>query len=172
MIDEYMTLTDEDEEDNEDQAQERNNDEGEGGGGYHEEEGEEEEKLLLFQSIKNYNTKVFKEITSRNPSCISYRDDKGNTPLILATIVGWRKAIKILIRNGSDLDAQNHKGNTCCHYAFILPNYTDIQRYFYRKKANFTIVNEKNFNCKYQQLPLSASSPSLASGVGKGKSRE
>jgi hypothetical protein len=141
MIDEYMNL-------NEDDDEERGEGEKEG---QHEQE-EEEEKQLLFQSIKNYNTKVFKEICGRNPSCISYRDDKGNTPLILATIVGWRKAIKILIRNGSDLNCQNYKGNTCCHYAFILPNYTDIQRYFYRKKADLTILNEKNFTCKYQQL--------------------
>jgi hypothetical protein len=113
---------------------------------------EDTERILLFQAIRNYNTKVLKEILNRNPHCVSYRDERGNTPLIMATIVGWRKAIKLFIKGGADLDCKNHKGNTSCHYAFILPNYGDVQRYFYRKKANLFLLNERGFTCKYHRL--------------------
>jgi hypothetical protein len=116
----------------------------------------DDERKLLFQAIRNYNTMVLKEILNRNPDCVSYRDERGNTPLILATIVGWRKAIKLFIKTGADLDCRNHKGNTSCHYAFILPNYGDIQRYFYRKKANLFLVNERGYTCKYHRLSNTA----------------
>jgi hypothetical protein len=44
-------------------------------------------------------------------------DMRGNTPLILATEQNNLRAVQMLLRKGSFIDAQNGEGNTCLHIA-------------------------------------------------------
>ena len=67
-----------------------------------------------------------------------------NTPLIVATAVGWKKAIRLLLKRGADVNAQNRFGNTSLHYACLHEN-DEIQNYLRRKNALSSIRNERGF---------------------------
>lgn len=47
-----------------------------------------------------------------NPSLANHRDERGFTPLVLATYMGQKEVAEVLIENGAEIDAQDALGNT------------------------------------------------------------
>ena len=48
----------------------------------------------------------------------SYQIDKGNTILLVACQNGHKRVAKAALRRGGDINAANHRGNTCLHFCF------------------------------------------------------
>jgi hypothetical protein len=105
------------------------------------------ELVEFLSAIRSNDGLLFKEMLANNPNLIYGRDGNGNTALILSTIVGWRKGIKLLIKKGADVNAQNRFGNTCLHFAHAMDSSEDIQRYFVKKNASTQIRNERGLCC-------------------------
>jgi hypothetical protein len=103
----------------------------------------------LFRAIGSYDTKLLKLLIETQTHLIHGRDRNGNTPLMLATVVGWRKAIKLLIKQGVDINASNRFGNTCSHFANALPDCEDMERYFRRKNAATHLLNERGISATH-----------------------
>lgn len=101
----------------------------------------------FFSAIRSNDGSQFKEMLANNCNLIYGRDGNGNTALILSTIVGWRKGIKLLIKKGADVNAQNRFGNTCLHFAYAMDASDDIQKYFVKKNASTQIRNERGLCC-------------------------
>lgn len=106
--------------------------------------GRERSKLdCLMRSIQTQDNEQFKTLLNENKNLIYSRDHNGNTALVAATMFGWKRGIKNLIKRGADLDAQNRFGNTSLHYASAIEEHHEIKRYLLRKKASSTIRNER-----------------------------
>lgn len=97
----------------------------------------------LMRAIQVQDTEKFKFLLSENKNLIFCRDQDGNTALVAATLYGWKRGIKTLIKKGADLDAQNRFGNTSLHYASAIEQHNEIKRYLIRKQASSTIRNER-----------------------------
>jgi hypothetical protein len=98
---------------------------------------------FLMRSIQNQDNEQFKSLLNENKNLIYCRDQNGNTALVAATLFGWKRGIKNLIKRGADLDAQNRFGNTSLHYASAIEDHHEIKRYLIRKQASTTIRNER-----------------------------
>lgn len=97
----------------------------------------------LMRSIQDQDTEKFKFLLNENKNLIYCRDQDGNTALVAATLFGWKRGIKTLIKRGADLDAQNRFGNTSLHYASAIEEHHEIKRYLIRKQASSSIRNER-----------------------------
>jgi hypothetical protein len=97
----------------------------------------------LMRAIHSQNNEQFKSLLNENKNIIFARDQNGNTALVAATLFGWKRGIKNLIKRGADLDAQNRFGNTSLHYASAFEEHSEIRRYLIRKQASATIRNER-----------------------------
>jgi ankyrin repeat protein len=106
---------------------------------------------FLFAAIESTDSESIKNLLDTNSNLLYCRDTDGNTPLIAATIRGWRKAIKLLIKKGADVNSQNRYGNTALHFSCALGDREDISRYLLKKNALSTVKNERGVscNCKY-----------------------
>lgn len=102
------------------------------------------ETSTLMNAIIEADSDTFKETLNNNEKLLFCRDENGNTPLIIATAVGWKKAIRLLLKRGADVNAQNRFGNTSLHYA-CLHESDEIQNYLRRKNALSSIRNERGF---------------------------
>lgn len=78
-----------------------------------------------------------------NADCL---DGAGNTPLIVACQNGSLQICKLLMANGADLNAQNHKGNTALHYCFNY-GYEDIGTYLIEHGADDLQTNSEGLTC-------------------------
>ena len=110
------------------------------------------ELYAFFSSIRSNDGPLFKEMLASNPNLVYGRDSNGNTALILSTIVGWRKGIKLLIKRGADVNSQNRFGNTCLHFAHAMDGSGDIQRYLMKKTASDKIRNERGLCCDIRNI--------------------
>ncbi len=48
---------------------------------------------------------------------IEIKDQEGNTPLLLASFLGWNKGIELLVYGGANIEAQDHQGASSLHLA-------------------------------------------------------
>lgn len=97
----------------------------------------------LMWAIKTQNNESFRELLNSGKNLLYARDSNGNTALIVATMYGWKRGIKNLIKRGAELNAQNRFGNTPLHFASAAEEYKDIKRYLLRKEASGLIRNER-----------------------------
>ena len=111
------------------------------------------ELSAFFESIHSNDGPLFKKMLANNANLIYGRDRNGNTALMISTLVGWRKGIKLLIKHGADVNAQNRFGNTCLHFAHAMSGGEDIQRYLVKKTASDKIRNERGLCCLIKSGP-------------------
>ena len=66
----------------------------------------------VFDCIKNRKTEVLKTLLSGNPKLTEAKDQRGFTPLILATYFDNEAATKILVEHNAPINAKDASGNT------------------------------------------------------------
>ena len=88
-------------------------------------------ELALFGEEGEYDCSVFHDV----------RDDYGNTLLMACCHNGFKRGVKLFVKNGWDLNASNKYGNTSLHFAWERGQ-RKIAEYLKKKGANETLVNE------------------------------
>lgn len=71
-----------------------------------------ENKEIFFTEIRNGNISKVKELASRNTNLIRIKDDRGSTPLILATYYNHIEISIFLLEHGALIDEKDETGNT------------------------------------------------------------
>ena len=66
----------------------------------------------FFNEIRNGNLEQVVGIYSSNPRLLNAKDERGSTPLILATYYGHAQISRFLLENGADVEAKDGSGNT------------------------------------------------------------
>eukprot|EP01041_Mallomonas_annulata_P004248 gene4248-8444_t len=64
----------------------------------------------------------------------------GNSLLVVAAQMGWRKGVKFLMKKGADLNLQNQAGNTALHFADAF-GHTDVVQFLLKHGADTNIKN-------------------------------
>jgi hypothetical protein len=77
---------------------------------------------------------------------IDFQDDQGNTLLHIAAQNGAKRLVKLCLRRGADLNAQNLNGQTALHFAFGY-GYNEVGEYLVSKGADDSIVNRDKLTC-------------------------
>jgi len=77
---------------------------------------------------------------------IENRDEHGNTLLIVSAQQNDKKMLKLLLRRGADINAQNSTGNTALHYTNEY-KFTALTEYILNKGGNDTLLNMKGLTC-------------------------
>ncbi|GAH88938.1 unnamed protein product, partial [marine sediment metagenome] len=73
----------------------------------------------IHQMAVQGNVEAVKSMIVQNPALIHIQDTYGNTPLHLASYHGRTEIIKLLLRQGADVNARNNFGGT----ALLLASY-------------------------------------------------
>ena len=63
--------------------------------------------MTIFDSIRNNQLDALTKLLTSDPNLVNQADEKGFTPLVLATYVGNREAAELLIDQGADLNYQD-----------------------------------------------------------------
>lgn len=66
----------------------------------------------LFNAIRNGDIEMVVSITTAHPELINIKDQRGSTPLLLATYYGNQDMTEALLAHKPDLNAQDGSGNT------------------------------------------------------------
>mmetsp|Transcript_7720 Transcript_7720/g.24290 ORF Transcript_7720/g.24290 Transcript_7720/m.24290 type:complete len:1199 (+) Transcript_7720:59-3655(+) len=77
---------------------------------------------------------------------IENRDEHGNTLVIISAQQNNKKMLKLLLRRGADINAQNSTGNTALHYANEY-KFDALTEYILNKGGDDTILNMKGLTC-------------------------
>lgn len=77
---------------------------------------------------------------------MQYQDDTGNTLLHIASQNGNKRMIKLCLRRGAEINAQNLNGQTPIHFAYSY-GYSAVGEYLVSKGADDTILNKDGLTC-------------------------
>ena len=76
----------------------------------------------------------------------------GNTLLHISAQNGHKRVVKLLLRSGADINAQNNQGQTVLHFAFAF-GFNELGEYMISKGADDSILNKSGLTC-YEGLSL------------------
>ena len=97
--------------------------------------------IPLHEAIKAEDEEEIHRLIELHPESIHMnQEDRGLTPLMLATIYERLDLVEMLLELGATLDQQSFSGNTALHYAAYLDN-KDIFDLLVKKGANEEIVD-------------------------------
>jgi len=94
----------------------------------------------VFKALHDKDFRTFKNLIEENNDVLESVDIYGNSILITAAFLGFRKVVRYLIRKGSNLDDSNFNGNTALHFAKEL-GHLEITDYLLKKGASQEVEN-------------------------------
>lgn len=68
--------------------------------------------MKIIDAIRAGQIDMVEQSLKIDPSVINQKDERGFTPLIMATYVGQTEIVKLLIQNGADINQKGAQGNT------------------------------------------------------------
>jgi len=77
---------------------------------------------------------------------VENRDEHGNTLVIIAAQQNNKKMLKMLLRRGADINAQNSMGNAAIHYTHEY-KFDALAQYILDKGGDDTLLNMKGLTC-------------------------
>mmetsp|Transcript_21852 Transcript_21852/g.36825 ORF Transcript_21852/g.36825 Transcript_21852/m.36825 type:complete len:1703 (+) Transcript_21852:133-5241(+) len=77
---------------------------------------------------------------------MDYQDDTGNSLLHIAAQNGNKRMVKLCLRRGADLNAQNLQGQTPLHFTYSY-GYAEVGEYLVQKGADDSIRNKDGLTC-------------------------
>ena len=75
------------------------------------------EKTALHYCADNLETQCAEMVLEKDKSIIDWKDEQGYTPMALAVIAGNMNLLKLLIREGADIDCVDNEGHKLSHWA-------------------------------------------------------
>ena len=77
---------------------------------------------------------------------MDYQDDTGNSLLHIAAQNGNKRMVKLCLRRGADLNAQNLQGQTPLHFTYSY-GYAEVGEYLVQKGADDSVRNKDGLTC-------------------------
>jgi len=105
--------------------------------------------------IQNNRYTEAEAIITSNAYLVHLVDEFGNTLLTIASQNNRKRFVKLFLRHGADINAQNGQGNAPLHYCSAY-NFTEVADYLIKKGANPKVRNHS------QALPSQMSQASLS----------
>lgn len=68
--------------------------------------------MELINYIRSGQAGPLSDLLKKNPDLVNTRDERGFTPLVLATYLGQKEIAELLIDHGAEINAQDALGNT------------------------------------------------------------
>ena len=99
-------------------------------------------KDALFTAIRANDLDTVKEILKDDPALVHQTDQRGSTPLLLATYYGFKELTAALLSHGPDVNAKDGSGNTPL-MGVCFKGYPEIAKLLIDNNAD---VNAVNFN--------------------------
>ncbi len=94
----------------------------------------------LFHSIRSKEADRVTTLVTAEPVLLDARDNRGSTPLVLATYLGDLAMTKALVGAGAKIDAQDAAGNTAL-MGVCFKGYEDIAGYLLEQGADPGVIN-------------------------------
>lgn len=66
----------------------------------------------LFDAIRNGDLEMVQAIITAHPELVNIKDQRGSTPLLLATYYGNQDISEAILKHKPDLNAKDSSGNT------------------------------------------------------------
>lgn len=114
---------------------------------------------LIIQArrcVQNNRYKDAEELVMAHPELVKMADEHGNTLLTIASQNNRKRFVKLFLRHGADIDAQNAQGNSALHYCSAY-NFNEVSDYLISKGANPAVRNRS------QLLPSQMSTQNISS---------
>lgn len=96
----------------------------------------------IFDAIRSGELNSVKNILSQNPDIINSLDQRGSTPLLLATYYGSEDITRTILQYNPEVNAQDASGNTAL-MGVCFKGYVTIAKMLIEAGAD---VNLKNYN--------------------------
>ncbi|MGB5361371.1 MAG: ankyrin repeat domain-containing protein, partial [Eudoraea sp.] len=100
----------------------------------------EDTVTTFFNEIRKGNIETIKELVTQFPDLVNSLDQRGSTPLILATYYDFREISNFLLEQGAKIDAKDASGNTAL-MGTSFKGLVEIAKDLIKRGAN---VNERN----------------------------
>tara|TARA_R110002051_G_scaffold230027_1_gene292069 strand:+ start:358 stop:840 length:483 start_codon:yes stop_codon:yes gene_type:complete len=94
----------------------------------------------FYSAIRNGDTKLIDELITKDPSLINIKDQRGSTPLILATYYGHGDLANLLLERGADIDGKDGSGNTAL-MGVCFKGFAEIAKKLVDKGAKVNVIN-------------------------------
>jgi len=104
-----------------------------------------QQKKDLFTKCRNNRYRQVEDLFSSGMP-VNTADEHGNTCLHIACQNGNKHMVKVCLRWGADINAQNAQGQTPLHFVFAY-NYDQVGAYLISKGAKDTVLNFFGYSC-------------------------
>ena len=94
----------------------------------------------FFREIRNGNIEAVQEILKTAPELVNSKDERGSTPLILASYYNHLQIANLLLDQGAAIDAKDASGNSAL-MGVCFKGFAEVAKELIEKGAN---INERN----------------------------
>ena len=102
------------------------------------------ESTTLFEAVKNKDLKAVQKFIE-NGADVNFKEDRGDTVLMLASATGQIDLVKYLVENGADVNLYEFRGSTAISEA-SRKGHLEVVRYLVENGANVNIGSGDNIN--------------------------
>ena len=120
-------------------------------------------ETFLTYAIKRNKFDVVKLLLTSSILDLNFKDDFGNSYLLIATLFQRENMINPIIQKGIDLNLKNNDGNTALHLAYMLDN-ENIIKILKDNKIDLSIKNNQGETA--EEIKERISSPSFIQSFG------
>ena len=99
-------------------------------------------KMELVQLIYSCDLEGIQKLIESNPEIVNTPDERGFTPLILATYLNKMEVAELFINHGAQINAQDASGNTAL-MGVCFKGYPELAKMLLDNGADATIKNHK-----------------------------
>jgi hypothetical protein len=100
------------------------------------------QKEQLFQAIRNGDEDLVKSFVAEDNELLEARDERGTTPLIMATYLNNGPVAEYLLASGAEVDARDGIGNTAL-MGVAFKGYPDVAQMLIAKGADVNALSNK-----------------------------
>lgn len=98
------------------------------------------QQMELVQLIYANDLEGLQKLIESNPETINKPDERGFTPLILATYLNKKEIVELFLNQGAEINAQDASGNTAL-MGVCFKGYAELAKMLIDKGADTTIKN-------------------------------
>ena len=98
--------------------------------------------MTIFDSIRNNQLDTLATLVNSDPKLVNQPDEKGFTPLVLATYVGNKAAAEVLIEHGANINYQDPMMGMTALMGVCFKGSTELTKLLLDKGADASIKNK------------------------------